>query len=125
MANGQSQGDTAPIEDTLPADVLAQLARVVLAEETLDRVLSKVVELTKSVIPAADEVSLTLVRKGRAETAAYTGVLAMQADERQYGLDAGPCLDAGRGGEILGIDDMREEDRWPDYTPQAVRIGGS
>lgn len=112
-----------PVADTLPAEVLAELARIVLAEETLDSVLSKLVELAKQVIAAADEVSLTLVRRGRAETAAYTGVLAMQADERQYGLDAGPCLDAGRGGEVFYIRDMRTEDRWPAYSPQAASIG--
>ncbi|HET7719415.1 MAG TPA: GAF and ANTAR domain-containing protein, partial [Acidimicrobiales bacterium] len=67
--------------------------------------------------------SLTLVRRGRAETAAYTGVLAMQADERQYGLDGGPCLDAGRGGAVFYIRDMRTEDRWPAYAPQAATIG--
>ena len=111
------------VADTLPGDVLAHLARIVLAEETLDSVLSKVVELTKQVIATADEVSLTLVRRGRAETAAYTGVMAMQADERQYGLDSGPCLDAGRGGEILLITDMRTETRWPDYAAQAVQVG--
>jgi GAF domain-containing protein len=111
------------LADTLPADVLAQLATIVLAEETLDSVLSKVAELTKQVISAADEVSVTLVRKGRAETAAYTGIMAMQADERQYGLDGGPCLDAGRGGEIMIIGDMRNETRWPEYAPQAAQIG--
>ncbi len=119
----QPQEGTTPVEAALPADVLAELARIVLAEETLDSVLSKVVDLAKRVVPAADEVSLTLVRKGRAETAAYTGVLAMQADERQYGLDGGPCLDAAQGGEVLLVDDMRVEDRWPNYSPQAVQIG--
>jgi GAF domain-containing protein len=111
------------VAETLPGDVLAKLATIVLAEETLDSVLSRVVELAKQVITAADEVSLTLVPRGRAETAAYTGVLAMQADERQYGLDSGPCLDAGRGGEVFYIRDMRSEDRWPAYAPQAARIG--
>lgn len=111
------------VADTLPGDVLAELARIVLAEETLTSVLSKVAELTKQVISHADEVSLTLVRKGRAETAAFTGAMAMQADERQYGLDSGPCLDAGRGGEILHITDMRSEERWPDYTPHAIQVG--
>ena len=111
------------VAETLPGDVLAELAKIVLAEETLDSVLSKVVELTKQVITTADEVSLTLVRRGRAETAAYTGIMAMQADERQYGLDSGPCLDAGRGGEILHVVDMRSESRWPMYAPQAVQVG--
>ena len=108
---------------TLPGHVLAKLATIVLAEETLDSVLSKLVELAKQVITAADEVSLTLVRRGRAETAAYTGILAMHADERQYGLDSGPCLDAGRGGEIFYIRDMPTEDRWPAYAPLAASIG--
>jgi GAF domain-containing protein len=119
-------GPIVPDEDlagALPSDVLAELAQIVLAEETMDSVLSHLAELVKRVVPGADEVSVTLVREGRAATAAYTGELAMQADERQYGLDGGPCLDAGRGGEVLLISDMREEDRWPDYAPQAVRVG--
>jgi GAF domain-containing protein len=111
------------VADVLPSEIVAELARIVLAEETLDSVLSRVAELVKQVIPGADEVSVTLVREGRALTAAFTGELAMQADERQYGLDGGPCLDAGRGGEVLLVGDMREEDRWPDYAPQAVRAG--
>ncbi len=115
--------DNLSMGDSVPAELLAELARIVLADETLDSVLAKVVELTKQVIAAADEVSVTLVRSGRAETAAYTGEMAMQADERQYGLDAGPCLDAGRGGETLHINDMRTEDRWPEYAPLGVRAG--
>lgn len=115
--------DDTSIDDAVPGDVLAELARIVLAEETLDSVLSKVVDLTKQVIVGADEVSMTLVRRGRAETAAYTGEMAMQADERQYGLGTGPCLDAARGGEILYVSDMQTEARWPDYAPQAAGVG--
>ena len=111
------------IEDALPRAVVSELARIVLSTETLDSVLSRVAELCKKVVVGADEVSLTLVRAGRAATAAYTAELAMQADERQYGLDGGPCLDAGRGGELMHIVDMRTEDRWPDYSPLAVQVG--
>jgi transcriptional regulator with GAF, ATPase, and Fis domain len=111
------------IEDALPRAVVSELARIVLSTETLDSVLSRVADLCKKVVVGADEVSLTLVRAGRAATAAYTAELAMQADERQYGLDGGPCLDAGRGGELMHIVDMRTEDRWPDYSPQAVQVG--
>lgn len=123
MAPESRTDDGAAVTDALPAEVLAELARIVLAEETLSSVLSKLVELTKQVMQSADEVSLTLVRKGRAETAAYTSELAMQADERQYGLDTGPCLDAARGGQLLHISDMRSERRWPVYAPQAVQAG--
>lgn len=111
------------VAGALPGEVVAELARIVLAAETLDSVLARVAEMVKQVVPGADEVSVTLVREGRALTAAFTGAMAMQADERQYGLDGGPCLDAGRGGEVLLIGDMREEDRWPEYAPEAVRAG--
>src|SRR3712207_9449240 len=41
--------------------------------------------------------------------------MAMQADELQYEQDSGPCLDAGRGGVVLRIDDVQTEERWPGY----------
>ena len=110
-------------KSVLPSEVLAELARIVLADETMDSVLSRVAHMTKQVLPGADEVSVTLVTSKGAATAAYTGEMAMQADERQYGLDGGPCLDAGRGGVVLLIRDMRTEDRWPDYAPQAAQAG--
>lgn len=110
-------------DEALPRDVLGELASVVLADETMDSVLSRVCALTKRVVRSADEVSVTLERAGKAYTAAYTGELAMQADERQYGLDAGPCLDAGRGGELFHIVDMRAEDRWPEYAELALKAG--
>jgi GAF domain-containing protein len=65
-------------------------------------------------------VSTTLVRNDRAWTAAYTGELALAADEMQYARDYGPCVDAGRTGATLLITDMREETRWPDYSAHVV-----
>jgi len=115
--------DVPEIEDVLPRQVVSELARIVLATETLDSVLSRVAELCTKTVHGADEVSVTLVRAGRAATAAYTHAMAMQADERQYGLDGGPCLDAGRGGQLMHVVDMRTEDRWPDYAPLAVKAG--
>src|SRR3712207_4285318 len=46
--------------------------------------------------------------------------MALAADELQYQQDQGPCMDAGRGGVVLRIDDMHTEQRWPDYV-QRVR----
>jgi len=42
--------------------------------------------------------------------------MALAADELQYEQGHGPCMDAGRGGVVLRIDDMRTEERWPDYV---------
>src|ERR671920_1665726 len=56
-------------------------------------------------------------------TAAYDGQLAMDADELQYQRGYGPCLDAGRSGELFLVTDMRAEERWPDYAAHATQLG--
>jgi GAF domain-containing protein len=41
----------------------------------------------------------------------------------QYERGYGPCIDAGTGGVVLRIDDMRTEQRWPDYAAEAAGHG--
>jgi GAF domain-containing protein len=99
------------------------LARVALVGRALDEVLSDITTIARKAMPAVDAVSITLIRGEQAFTAAYDGQMAMDADELQYERGYGPCMDAGRAGQILVIDDMTTEDRWPDYTPRAVEHG--
>ncbi len=67
--------------------------------------------------------SVTLLQGENATTAAFTGALAVHLDERQYDTGQGPCLAAAAGGETVLIPDMTAEDRWPEYSPDAVRRG--
>jgi transcriptional regulator with GAF, ATPase, and Fis domain len=101
----------------------AELERLDLASMELEDVLSRVADLAKATIAGATQVSVTLSDFASAHTAAYTGPLAIQLDERQYELGHGPCIDAAHAGETLVIDDMTTEDRWPLYTPHAVKYG--
>jgi GAF domain-containing protein len=102
---------------------VAELARLVLADVTLDDALQQVVTIAKGALPGADEVSITLLRGDEPYTAAHTGTLALQADEMQYQRGYGPCMDAARGGIVLRIRDMRTETRWPDYTARVIGAG--
>jgi len=108
-----------------PASALGELARILLSEGSLESVLAMVAGLAMRTVPGAEEVSLTLVRNDRGVTAASTGKLGLLADEFQYNLDGGPCLDASRGNEVVVIDDMSTEGRWPDYCPLAFDVGAS
>ncbi|MCW2602532.1 MAG: hypothetical protein JWN61_667 [Pseudonocardiales bacterium] len=112
-------------EPVLPNQTLAlsQLASVLLVDMQLDEVLARVADIAKRAIPRAAEVSITLIDGEDAETAAYTGALALELDERQYRTGHGPCLDASRTGRELHIQDMTTETRWPDYTPKAAQAG--
>ena len=107
----------------LAPETLAALLRIRLGESVLSEVLQQLVDVGKSAVTGADEVSITLVREDRPWTATYTGQLALDADELQYERGYGPCIDAGVTGTLLRIDDMRVETRWPDYASKVVARG--
>jgi GAF domain-containing protein len=96
--------------------LLRELSRVALVGRSLTDVLTDVVTIAAREIPGAEAASITLLRNDRAFTAAHHGAMALAADELQYEHGYGPCMDAGRGGVLLRVDDMRTEQRWPDYV---------
>jgi len=97
-------------------DMLRDLSRVVLVGRPLTDVLTEITTIAARGIPGAEATSITLLRDEKAFTAAYSGEMALTADELQYEHGYGPCMDAGRGGVLLRVDDMRTEQRWPDYV---------
>lgn len=106
-----------------PRDAFAELARMTLDSESMDSVLDKVAGLAKQTIPGVAEASVTLVLSDKAVTAAFTGRLARDLDESQYGRGYGPCLEAAVGAEVQEITDAREESRWGDYPRSCVERG--
>ncbi len=104
-------------------DALGRLGRIRLKDHTVASALQEVAEVSKTAVPGASEASITLLVKDVADTAAYTGELALQLDEGQYQRGYGPCLDAATSGHVVHIDDMGTEARWSDYTVEAVRRG--
>jgi GAF domain-containing protein len=97
-------------------ELLRDLSRVVLVDRTLTEVLTDITAIAARGIPGAEASSITLLRAEKAFTAAYSGEMALAADELQYEHGFGPCMDAGRGGVLLRVDDMHTEERWPDYV---------
>ncbi len=112
--------EQAPLQ---PQDAFHELARVTLADHTLDTVMDKVAALTKRTVPGAAEVSVTFVQGEQAATRAYTGPLALHLDERQYDKGYGPCLASIAGAEPVHIQDMATETRWPDFAAEAQQHG--
>ena len=100
-----------------------KLAGVVLVGRELPEVLTEIVQISRSAMAGADATSITLIRDERAFTAAFDGQLAMDADEMQYELGHGPCLDAGRAGTLFVVDEMATDERWPDYARHASERG--
>ena len=98
-------------------ELLRDLSRVVLADRDARRRYStEITTIAAGGHPRCGVVSITLLRGDKAFTAAHFGEMALAADELQYEHGYGPCMDAGRGGVVLRVDDMRTEQRWPDYV---------
>ena len=110
--------------------VFAELARIRLDDQPLTKVLGRVAELAKEVLPEARDVSVTLLddaRAGaagpvRARTVAFTGDLAVDLDERQYRSGFGPCLDVAVSGETIQVD-TSDDSRYPEFSAAARRLG--
>ena len=99
------------------------LARVVLADREPSEVLTEVTGIARRAMPGVEAASITLIRGEKPFTAAYDGQMALDADELQYERGYGPCVDAGRAGEMFLVDDMRTEQRWPDYAQNVLACG--
>ena len=100
-----------------------QLAGIALAEHSLHSVLQTVADVTSQVMPGDIEASVSLLVADKATTVVYTGQLALDLDESQYGRGYGPCLQAASTGEPVEVTDARSDPRWVDYMARAVERG--
>jgi transcriptional regulator with GAF, ATPase, and Fis domain len=103
---------------------MAELARSVAAPRSVEDVLADVTKEVMDLIPGADAAGVLFVGKeGRFESVAGTSELPNRLDELQMLYHEGPCLDAALDELIVRTDDFRTEQRWPQYTAAAVKIG--
>lgn len=112
--------DVNPID---PTGALSELSTALMAGTDMSNILDHVVQLVLKYVPGAEQSSITLIRGAKAATVASTGPLPVALDEIQYAQGYGPCLDAGRCDEVMHVDDMVTEPRWPKYTPLACEHG--
>ena len=102
---------------------LEELARLSLREHNMQSLLQRVAELAKRVMPGDPETSITVLVEDRPTTVVFTDQLALDCDESQYRVGAGPCLHAASTGELTEIADGQAETRWRNYVQQAVERG--
>jgi GAF domain-containing protein len=127
--DGRSPAFAPAPEPTALTKLAAQfvdMARVLLAAESVGEVLQNVVQAAHRVVPGADLVSVT-VRDGNGNytTPACTDSRALELDQIQYRHGEGPCVAAtAEGGPDLVLScDLGEDERWPKFGPAAAEEG--
>ncbi|MFF0190869.1 GAF and ANTAR domain-containing protein [Streptomyces sp. NPDC005244] len=101
-----------------PVPVTEWLLATESVEDFLQILADAAMELTR-----VEGIGVTIERDHRPLTVVSAGPAAPALDEKQYGQDDGPCLQAGRTGEEIVVDDMLGETRWGDYPAFAAALG--
>lgn len=106
------------------ATTLARVAREINAPTDLSSTLQAIVQSAMDSLPDIDHVGISMVHKdGTIETMAGTSQLVWDLDAAQYDLQEGPCYDAIVRAPIMVANELRHDQRWPRYVPQAARQG--
>jgi GAF domain-containing protein len=106
------------------AAVLGAAARSLQAENGLDQTLDAIVRSAADTIPGAVHAGISLVRRRKGiETVAQTGELVLHVDQAQYECGEGPCMDAAWTHDIFCVDDLADDQRWPEFSRRAVELG--
>ena len=75
-------------------DAIADVSRILLAEESVETTLQRVADLATRTVPSCAGVGITVLERGRTETRAATSGIVYEVDSYQYEIDEGPCLTA-------------------------------
>jgi hypothetical protein len=118
-------GDAGDARDLV--GLYVDLGRRISARATSLDALSAVTAVATDAISGVSHASVTQNRNDTFETVAPTDPVARAADQLQYELNSGPCVDSIRADRPLIAVDLAGDDRWPQFGPLAARrfgVGG-
>lgn len=106
------------------ASYFARFVRELAAQHDEEITLERLVAGCLEVVTAADGAGLTLRRaRGRLVTVGATDERAEAADQAQYDVGEGPCMDSARHRQTHVVDDTTTDPRWPRWGARAAEIG--
>ena len=107
-------------------EVLAAVARDLLAEPDVQQTLQRAVELAARHLDGEVWASVSITHRRRdVDTPAASDERARRADQLQYELSEGPCLDAIAEHETFYIDDLESDRRYPQWSRRVASEVGA
>jgi GAF domain-containing protein len=112
-----------PFQDT--AQLLGALARQLAADRTVEGTLDAIVNSAARTLHGVAAVGVSYLEGGKTVLArAQSDGLVTEVDDLQTRLRQGPCLQVlSGGGDMVRVDDLRSDDRWPQFAAGAVERG--
>ncbi|GGW16605.1 transcription antitermination regulator [Streptomyces globisporus] len=109
------------------AQRMSAMAHGLLEQPSVKASLERITGSATELAAGCDAAGILLLSGAEAQTLAPTNPLVLELDQLQHQLDQGPCFDAARrstGERVFRIADFtEEEERWPDFLPQAEKLG--
>jgi GAF domain-containing protein len=103
--------------------ILRLLTAQLVGSDDLDEALTRLAETASDLILGVSSCGVTVVRPTGVTTAGSSSDLPELLAKVQYDIRDGPCMTAIQGREMTVAQDLRHEDRWPEWTGWAVRHG--
>lgn len=124
MAVQARGGDVAGSRDTL-GDAMCRVARHLQeVHGDVDATLRAITASAARTVPHAEQCGITyVIGRKKVQPRAWTGELPRMVDVLQERLGQGPCMDAAWEQEIVRVDDVPADVRWPRFTAEAARLG--
>jgi len=112
------------------AEAMAQLARNLLAQDSLQGTLDEISSSAVRLVEGCDAAGILAIRKGRAVTLSSCGEIVEASDRLQGELAEGPCFDLARrkkgadGERVFRIEDLTApQPTWPRFAAAALDLG--
>jgi GAF domain-containing protein len=115
--------DVRPMEHL--GDVMGRAARRLQEEHgDVEGTLRAITALAVGTVPGADECGISyVIARREVEPRASSGELAHRLDLLQGEVRQGPCLDAVWHEEVVRVDDLTADGRWPRFAARAAELG--
>jgi transcriptional regulator with GAF, ATPase, and Fis domain len=107
------------------AVALADMARDLLAQDSVQATLDRIVDHATVLINGCDESGILTVRRGEVSALAATSDVVRMADRIQQDLQEGPCFDAvTERQQLYAIEDLRRpHEKWSRLAPELRKLG--
>lgn len=103
------------------AAAFGRIRGLLLTEETVQHAVDLLAEAARDLIPGATGAGVSLIHHGRRTSSGATDASVLRADELQYELSEGPCLDAWATSSPARVDDTTTPgQRWPRWAAAAA-----
>jgi GAF domain-containing protein len=115
-------GSALPLADELAA-AFARMSGLLLSHETVTTALRLVTALAVETVPGSVGAGISIIDERGRRSSAATDSRVERADALQYEYDEGPCLAATALRQVVRVDDLAEDHRWPRWAAAAQPLG--